>query len=257
MQEIISKTDYLISDDGYSRQALVGKTLLSKTYVKDGLIHPYETFFVLAYENDNFICVKDDKYFILSVPELVKIVNSEDQTKELPAALLQSSSTMNFLLLRNLFPKDESIEKVLPGEVIDFFNEFAQDETIRRHRRIKENFSDELRDGDYFEDLSISETRAKFHDYFLTFLDEEEAAMMADYYMSLIPEGSGPRTDDIPVSSTDKYSIKAGDRSVQAMVSLNPEHGNEEYPGHTEVLVWLEVDGKDASDVSSIFVKTS
>lgn len=257
MQEIISKTDYFISGDESSRHALVGKTLLSKTYAKDGLIHPYETFLVLAYENDNFICVKDDKYFILSVHELVKIVNSNDQTKELPATLLRSLSTMNYLFVRDLFRPDTTIEDVIRGEVKDFLYELSQEDDLRRNRHVKKILSDELRDGDYFEDLSISEARAKFHDYFLTFLDEEEAAMMADYYMSLIPEGSGPRTDDIPVGSTDKYSIKAGDRSVQAMVSLNPEHGNEEYPGHTEVLFWLEVDGKDASDVSSIFVKTS
>lgn len=225
--------------------------------VSKKLICPGEQFTVLSLQDSTFICATGNEYFVINAKDLKLIVTSHDTTESLSATLLRSLSTMNYLFVRDLFRPDRTIEDVIRGEVKDFLYELSQEDDLRRNRHVKQIFSDELRDGDYFDVLSISEARAKFHDYFLTFLDEEEAAMMADYYMSLIPEGSGPRTDDIAVGSTDKYSIKPGDRSVQAMVSLNSEHGNEEYPGHTEVLVWLEVDGKDASDVSSIFVKTS
>lgn len=221
------------------------------------LIFPGEKFTVLSLQGGLFICATSNEYFVINAKNLKLIVTSHDTTESLSATLLRSVSTLNYLFLRELFRPENNLDDAIRGEVKDFLYELSQEEDLRRNRKVKEVLSTEIHDGDYFEDVSVSDVRSSFYDYFFSFLQKDSADMMADYYMSLIPEGSGPRTDDIPVGSTDKYSIKAGDRSVQAMVSLNPEHGNEEYPGHTEVLFWLEVDGKDASDVSSIFVKTS
>ena len=225
--------------------------------VSKKLICPGEQFTVLSLQDSTFICATDNEYFVINAKDLKLIVTSHDTTESLPATLLRSVSTLNYLFLRELFRPENNLDDAIRGEIKDFLYELSQEEDLRRHRKVKELLSTEIHDGDYFEDLSISDVRSTFYDYFFSFLQKELAEMMTDYYMSLIPEGSGPRTDDIAIGSTDKYSIKPGDRLVQAMVSLNPEHGNEEYPGHTEVLFWLEVDGKDASDVSSIFVKTS
>lgn len=222
------------------------------------LIFPGEKFSVLSLQKDLFICATNNEYFVINAKDLKLIVTSHDTTVNIPDPFLRAVSTMNFMLLRNLFKFENPSDEILAREVKDFFFELPKSPDMLRNRFVKKVFSDELRDGEYFEDLSISETRQRFHRFFVSSLyDPKDADMMTDYYMSLIPEEAAPRTDDVAYGSTDVYQIKPADRTAQVKVSLNQEHGNEDFPDHTEVLVWLEVDGKDASDVSSIFVKTS
>lgn len=243
------------------RQALVGQKFQTNAHFpfndKDKIIYPGDSFTILSYFKGMFICAFESEYLIMGPDELHTLVTSHDTTSQLPAALVNAASSMNFFLLRKLFRPEVQLDTVVSGEMNDFFLELFNDKNLRRHRQIKEVFSTELREGEYFEDLSMSDVRGKFQSYFNAFLDSEDAVTMTNYYMSLIPQEASPRTDDVAYASTDVYQIKPADRTAQVKVSLNQEHGNDDFPDHTEVLFWLEVDGQDAGDVSSIFVKNT
>ncbi|MGF0347717.1 hypothetical protein ACQR3P_29170 [Rhodococcus sp. IEGM1300] len=224
---------------------------------KTPVIVPGDVFTVLSFEKDSylFICVRNGTYFTVDFEGLNGILSGAVVPRPIPAPLMRALSTLNYMFVRHVFKGDIELEDPVLHEINDFLLEVLSDESLLRNNAYKAVISEEIYHGEYVNNLRVSEAKNILFSYFRDIFQEQDALKMTNFYIDLIPVEAFLQDESESPAISEWTDIKAGNEKVRFVTSLNKIHDNEDYPNSDELMIWLEIDGYDASDIHSIFIK--
>lgn len=221
------------------------------------ILTPGDIFTVLSFEEKSnlFICVGNGGYFTVDAAHFKSILSGVSKPDPIPDPLMRALSTLNYMFIRHVFKGDIELEGPVLHEINDFLLSAVSDDSLLRNNAYKAIIAEEISAGEYVNNLKLSEAKEILYSYFRDVFEEKDAVKMTDFYIGLIPVDDFLQHDSDSPAASDWIDIKVGSEKVRFVTSLNKTHDNEDYPNSDELLIWLEIDGYDASDVHSIFIK--